>query len=117
MIALAKSESRLSLAVVAKDTKMPYRFLTKIARSLMAAGLLAAKEGKGGGYQLARPPARIKLAKIFTSLGEPLAFTICHTPKGCPLKNERDCKLRPVWSKIKKDVERELDKYTLKDFI
>ena len=117
LIALAKAQSRISLKEVANKTGMPYRFLTKIAKPLIVAKLIKAKEGKNGGYSLSREPGKIRLKYILDSLDEPLSIAICLSAKSCPLKKERNCKVKTVWTKIKRNIDKELNRITLKDLI
>jgi len=117
LIVLAKAKKRLSLREVAKQSKMPYRFLNKVVKPLIEVGLIDAREGKNGGYALSKAPGRIKLKQIYDSLGEGLSITQCHSSKHCPLGFESKCKVRPVWIRIKKNIDAELNKITLKDLI
>jgi Rrf2 family protein len=51
-------------SVLARDGKMPERFLLQILRTLVNQGLLRSTRGVDGGYCLARPPAEITLCDI-----------------------------------------------------
>ena len=59
LIILARNQGRMSLKQIAIQGHMPYRFLTKIVRQLISAGLIQAKEGKNGGYSLLQKPKQI----------------------------------------------------------
>jgi Rrf2 family iron-sulfur cluster assembly transcriptional regulator len=115
LIFLAKSKSVVSLRQTAEKTGMPYRFLNKLARDLIKAKLIKAKEGKGGGYILAQKPSQIPIKKILDVLGEPLIFARCLADTNCDL--DKGCKMKIIWNKIKKNIDRELNKLTLKDLI
>lgn len=115
LITLAKNDRRMSLKTVAKDSHAPYRFLTKIVQDFVHAGLIVAKEGKGGGYQLAKKPATIKVKYILEALGEPLDMTRCLANNYC--SSQKKCKLKPVWSRIKKYMDQELSGVSLEDLI
>ncbi len=119
MLYLSQSGKRLSLSYVARKTKMPYSFLNQIARKLKHAGLIQSKEGKGGGYSLSLDPAKISVGKIIRSLDEPICMAQCFCGKGCncPLNKGHDCQMKKVWSRIKKNVENELDNVFLSDLI
>lgn len=40
-------------------------FLRRVLRRLAEGGLIEAREGRGGGYRLARPPERVTLAEVY----------------------------------------------------
>lgn len=117
LIILARNQKRMSLRQIATQGKMPYRFLTKIVQQLISANLIQAKEGKNGGYSLLKKPQQIKIKNIFTVLGEPLDLTLCISHKHCPMGLEKKCKMRTIWLKIKKNIDKELDKTTLADIL
>ncbi|MCP4594426.1 MAG: Rrf2 family transcriptional regulator, partial [bacterium] len=49
---------------VAKATAIPEKYLQKILRDLVHHGLLKSTRGHGGGFHLAKPPSRIRLAHV-----------------------------------------------------
>jgi Rrf2 family protein len=61
-------------ATIAAGCKFPPRFLYRILRRLVDAGLLTGVSGPGGGYALARKPRRISLLNVVTAVeGKPEA--------------------------------------------
>lgn len=115
LIILAKGRARMSLKQISKQGRMPYRFLTKIIKLLIKANLVQAKEGKNGGYVLTKNPKQIKVKDILQTLGEPMKITRCLCGAECA--SQKDCKMKKVWLKIKKNINQELDKMTLKDLL
>jgi Rrf2 family protein len=115
LITLAKNDRRMSLKEVAGKGKMPYRFLTKIVQDLVKAKLIEAKEGKGGGYTLAKKPSAIRIKTVLEALGEQLEITRCLGGEFC--SSQKTCKLKPVWTRIKRYVDKEMNQVTLKDLI
>ena len=59
-------------ATIATGCKFPPRFLYRILRRLVDAGLLTGVSGPGGGYALARSPRRISLLDVVTAVDGPL---------------------------------------------
>ena len=51
----------VQIRAISERQAIPARYLEQIFRKLRQAGLVASKRGPGGGYVLARPPARISL--------------------------------------------------------
>jgi Rrf2 family transcriptional regulator, iron-sulfur cluster assembly transcription factor len=54
----------LTAAKIARGCRFPPRFLYRVLRKLVDAGLLSGTSGPGGGYTLARRPERITLLDI-----------------------------------------------------
>jgi Rrf2 family protein len=62
-------------------------FLRRVLRRLAAAGLIEAREGRGGGYRLARPAATINLAEVYRIMepAGPLVPSPCEPNGKCPV--------------------------------
>lgn len=100
MAVLSKAETP---ALRAKDlsiaTHVPVHYLSKVLRRLVAAGLLVARKGHGGGFALARPPQRISIGDILASVGGAPDTTRCAFGWGdCDARHP--CPLHPTWSAL-----------------
>jgi Rrf2 family protein len=62
---------------LAAAERIPRKFLEQILLELKKKGLLASRKGRGGGYQLGRPPGEISMAEIIRILDGPLAPVPC----------------------------------------
>lgn len=102
----------LSLQAWAKYRKLPYRFLSKIARSLKRSGLIMAKEGKDGGYSLAKSSSRIKLGEVIKVLEGSLALTRCSTGAKCSCR--QFCRHRKIMGNLEQTLENELNQISLR---
>ena len=60
----AKSGEAMTAAKIAKGAQFPPRFLYRVLRRLVDAGLLNGISGPGGGYSLAKKPRSISLLDI-----------------------------------------------------
>ena len=58
----------LTAEQISKGCKFPPRFLYRILRRLVDAGLLTGVSGPGGGYMLARPAREISLLEIIEAI-------------------------------------------------
>src|SRR5512138_3073397 len=65
---LSQTEEGYPSAYVAASVNTHAVFLRRILRDLVAAGLVVAREGRAGGYRLARPAARISLAEVYRAV-------------------------------------------------
>ena len=54
----------LQAAELAARLRLPANYLSKTLHGMARAGVLASARGKGGGFRLARPAGRIKLAEV-----------------------------------------------------
>lgn len=95
---------------VAAQGEIPVRFLEQIFHELKRAGLLTAKRGPRGGYQLSRPAAQITMGDVVRAL-EGSAFAVTRA-------EERDAARDPIASvlvDLSHDVERCFDQISLAD--
>ena len=70
----ARGNGPVPAATIARSGKYPPRFLYRVLRRLVDAGLLTGTSGPGGGYSLARPARKITLLEIVTAVeGKPSA--------------------------------------------
>ena len=59
-----RSRDPMTATQISKGAKFPPRFLYRVLRRLVDAGLLEGISGPGGGYRLAKSPSRISLLDI-----------------------------------------------------
>ncbi len=86
-IAQAAPEGQLvSIATIAKRTRIPEKFLEQILLIFKNGGVLKSKRGMVGGYGLNRPPSSISLQEIYRLTEGPLASLPCLDPE-----NKGDC--------------------------
>lgn len=95
---------------------LPRSFLVKIARDLIKAKLIVAKEGRGGGYSLAKDPAKVTLKEVVEAIDGQIATASClvHGSKACPLADK--CPHKSMMSKLTEEIGTILLKYKLSDF-
>lgn len=92
------------------DMGMPRPFMSKIASSLVEAGILNSREGKGGGYGLNYQPKEIQVKEALEAIEgevEPVSCLVC------PMKT--DCSQQSFMDKLTGDINKLLEKYTLED--
>ncbi|HET8567748.1 MAG TPA: Rrf2 family transcriptional regulator [Candidatus Limnocylindria bacterium] len=119
MVDLARhwGEGAVSLHAVAEREDLPEAYLEQLVAALRKAGLVQGKRGAGGGYTLAREPAKITAGDVVRALEGALEPQIC-TAEGEPIVNcvrERDCGTREVWVRLQSTIRTALDGMTLAD--
>jgi Rrf2 family protein len=84
---LAQSRDGYPSSYVASSVNTHAVFLRRILGELVAAGLVEAREGRAGGYRLARPAERITLADVYRAVepGGPLAESPAEPNARCPV--------------------------------
>jgi Rrf2 family protein len=123
VIALAQhyGEGPVLIASVATEQAIPLKFLEGILLDLKARGVLESKKGKGGGYQLSRPPSTITIGSIIRLLEGPLAPLPCASEtafKACEeCQDVEHCSTRIIMRQVRDAIADVLDKTTLADLI
>jgi len=119
MIHLAEAEGSGGIqgATIAETQQIPKKFLDTILLELKNNGLVYSKKGKGGGYSLAKPSARISVGQIVRILDGPLAAIPCASQTAyractdCP--NEATCRIRWVMGQVRDATAEILDNTSL----
>lgn len=106
-----RSRDPMTATQISKGAKFPPRFLYRVLRRLVDAGLLEGISGPGGGYRLAKSPSRISLLDIVRAVkGD-------HEPTVLPYVSPKNRKaIKYINGLTKKNAEifsRELKRVTL----
>lgn len=84
---LKGKRSFVPLSQFIESTGLPQRFVARIASNLTKHGILKSREGKIGGYALAKKMAKISLYEYF-SIFDPFALTqCCRAEYSCPFRS------------------------------
>lgn len=94
------------------DLGMPRAFMGKIAGSLVEAGILNSKEGRGGGFSLNYDPNEVQIKEALEAIEGEVEPVCCG---GCPV--EGDCGQQSFMDRLTLDIEKILENYTLEDLI
>jgi len=76
-------------SVIARQEHIPKYYLEKVIRDLMKRGLVRARRGPGGGYQLARPPETVSFRDVIEAVEGPITLNVC-------VDGSSVCNLQPV---------------------
>jgi Rrf2 family protein len=110
----------LSLRDIAQRQQISLDYLEQIVPSLKSAGLIKAKRGAHGGYQLAKPSTDITAYDALVALEgtfNPMACLANTTEEGENCLASGSCAVQEVWSDMKTAVEDVLKKKTLAHMI
>jgi Rrf2 family nitric oxide-sensitive transcriptional repressor len=90
--------------------------VAKATKALTRAGLLHATRGAGGGVELARNPAEIRLGDVVRQFEGDRGLVECFSePDACKLTSS--CTLRGAFRRAEEAFFAELDRYTLADLL
>ena len=93
-------------------------YVAQLFRHLQAAGLVEGVKGPGGGYRLARDPARIRAGDVVRAVEGPIAVVRCTLPcpeEGPECSRADRCVTHRLWKQVSEAVEDVLDSVTLQD--
>jgi Rrf2 family protein len=76
-LAKAGTQGPVQIGDIAESQKLPRKFLEQILLELKNMRLLKSRQGKGGGYLLAKDPEQIQVGQIVRTFNGPLALVPC----------------------------------------
>ena len=115
LIRLASTQDlRLQLGVAAKEEKISSGYLEQIVRALRPLKILKAGRGVGGGYQLCKSPADIRLDDVIQALEGGISPVSCLTSY-CPRQDI--CTTREFWEDMDRHLRGYLHSKTLQDLV
>jgi Rrf2 family protein len=123
LIALAGQPSGqpVLIADLARTENIPKKFLEFILLSLRKGGILQSRIGKGGGYYLSLPPAKVTIGMVVRILEGDLAPVPCLSVTNyahCEeCRDEMTCGIRLVMTDVDKALSDVLDSLSLADMI
>ncbi len=101
-----QGQGPVKAAQISEAQAIPKRFLESILNRLKHAGLVAAKRGYYGGFQLKRPPEEITVGDIFHALDDVDEATICVScisNSDCPFYGA--CAFLSVWNEMQTAID------------
>ncbi|MFA4989543.1 MAG: Rrf2 family transcriptional regulator [Candidatus Omnitrophota bacterium] len=114
---IAKGKGKMvSVSELAGKSQIPQPFLRKILQRLNKKGILKSLKGQGGGFTLAREPAKILITDIMRIFQGALRLNECFLRKlACPHK--KTCLLRKKITGIERYVLGELHSITIESLL
>lgn len=101
---------------MADATGIPANYLSKILHQLGRAGVVASERGRAGGFRLAAPPSKVKLASVVAPFEPQVQRTRCLL--GLPRCSDANpCGAHERWRVIKEATLEFLNETTLADVI
>lgn len=107
---------RTNNKTVAKECKIPERFLANIVHSLSKSGIIKSRKGMNGGISLAKDSSKITLRDVVEAIEGNIGLVDCQ-------KSERICQIESVcnvkhfWDDQNEKILAPLNNTTLEDFL
>lgn len=109
------------IADLAREERIPKKFLEAILLALKNSGILHSKKGKGGGYYLGKHPKLITFGQAIRIMEGPLAPVPCVSETAYAAcgecNNEMTCGIRLVMKDVRNAIADILDGTTLADVL
>lgn len=109
------------IADLAREERIPRKYLERILLELKSRGVLRSQKGKGGGYVLAKRPEDINLADVVRWMDGPLAPVPCVSQTAyAPCRectDEASCGIRSVMKEVRDAIAEILGGTSLADLV
>ena len=113
---LTRKGRPVSTKEIAATSGISRRYLEQISSALKNAALIKGHCGRGGGYTLARPAARIKIGEIIGAVTGPVHIAECAAdPESCIHTDYCTCRL--FWRLLDQQLNAVFNNFTLADLI
>lgn len=111
----------MTISEIAKQEKIPKKFLEAILLDLRRQGILKSKIGIGGGYYLLMKPKDILLSRLLRNIDGPIALLPCvslNFYERCEdCKDEVTCGIRKTFIEVRDATLKILSETTLEDIL
>lgn len=115
-LALQADQGAIQVSKIAKNQKIPVKYLEQILRSLKQAGIVKSVRGPKGGHLLAEDPKTIYLGRIVRLFEGQTDLVECvSSPEKCEMA--ADCLVRNAWYEATTVLYEKLDGISIADLI
>jgi Rrf2 family protein len=123
LIALArlKPSESAQTSDIAKQQKIPKKFLEQILLRLKNQGIVQSRRGNRGGYALLKPASEITFAQVLRTIDGPIAplpcLSIIAYARCEDCKDEKTCEIRQVFSRVIEPTRAILEQTSIADAV
>lgn len=111
-LAMHRGDHACSANEIAEDYGISTTLMAKVLQRLARQGLVAAKHGSSGGYQLAKDPGEISALDVISAIDGPVLITSCVTNHGNCEATER-CSVREPLRRVNESILQVLSAVTI----
>jgi len=102
-LAIHRQEHACSANEIAEEYGISATLMAKVLQKLARNGLVGAKHGSTGGYQLVKQPDRISALEVLTAIDGPVLITSCVTSHGNCDATER-CSVKEPLQRVNESI-------------
>ena len=117
LIALARTEASAMIGDIAKEQRIPHKFLEQILLDLKREGIVRSKRGRFGGYALLRPADQVTFGEVLRLIDGSIAPLPCLSRTAyrrcADCLSEKHCEVRGVFSEVADSARLVLDRTTI----
>jgi Rrf2 family protein len=111
-LATHRNEHACSANEIAEEYGISTTLMAKVLQKLAREGVVAAKHGSGGGYQLAKAPGQITALDVISAIDGPVLITSCVTNHGnCDATDK--CSVREPLRRVNESILQVLSMVTI----
>jgi Rrf2 family protein len=111
-LAMHGREHACSANEIAEEYGISVTLMAKVLQKLAKEGLVGAKHGSSGGYQLAKEPSQISALDVITAIDGPVLITSCVTSHG-PCDATEKCSVREPLRRVNESILQVLSTVTI----
>jgi Rrf2 family iron-sulfur cluster assembly transcriptional regulator len=109
---------RVEAKVISESENVPLRFLLKLLRKLVRAGIVKSFRGTGGGYQIAKPASEVTLRHVIEAIEGPIYMNKCLYDEGmCNLKRTQSCEIHAALESFQSKMLSQMDDITFEEIL
>ena len=112
-----RSAGYMTLKEVAQRQEISEKYLESIVKTLVKSGIVVGLRGKGGGYQLDRPPEQINVWDVLVLMEGTLAPVACLEPGSPVCSRMASCRTLGLWKGLDTLVHDYLAGFTIADLM
>lgn len=103
---------------ISEALEIPRTYVPKVLKGLIDAGIIASKEGLGGGYYLAKSAEDITLLDIYLSCEPTMKISRCmETEANCPGQWTEDYPIIEYYMELQNEIKDKLQRKTINEFL
>ncbi len=115
-LSLQKGGRPVPVSEIAAHRRIPQKFLEKIIKNLIRAGLVHSRRGAHGGYTLARTPDEVSFRDVIEAVEGPISINVCVTEhRDCLVLSS--CNMQRVWQEGQRRMIEYFSDTTLADLV
>lgn len=111
-LAMHRQEHACSANEIAEEYGISVTLMAKVLQKLARQGMVAAKHGSSGGYQLAKEPGQISALDVISAIDGPVLITSCVTNHGACDATEK-CSVREPLRRVNESILNVLNTVTI----